>query len=170
MKCLVLLVSSLVFMVNLGLYQCSGSNTLTTKGFPNTTPIKHDFPNVVSFDYSSTEQEYIFKSGKPVTLNNSEISDTLDILNKAAIELNSKAKKERSVADIHNYNLQLLSILNEENQKVVWVNALCRNSNPDVAQWKKSIIIVSDGGNCYFNLYINLTKKTYENFIVNGEA
>lgn len=170
MKYLILLVSYFVFIANMGLYQCSSSKTLTTNDFPNKSSITNDFPKVVSFEYSSTEHQHIFKSGKPVTINNSATSDTIYVLSKAVVEYNSKAKKERSLSATDNYNLQLVPILNEENQTEVWVNALCRNSNSDDDQWKKSIIRVKDGGSCYFNLYINLTKKTYEKFMVNGEA
>jgi hypothetical protein len=160
MNYLVSLVGCFVFMANVLMNQCSGSQTLKTQ----------DFDNVVRFDYSEIEHKHIFKSGKPVTLNDSEISDTIDVLKKAVIENNSKAKKERSVASADNYNLQFVSVVNDQKQKIIWINALCRNSNSYDDKWKKSIIRVKDGGSCYFNLYINLTEKSYENFIVNGES
>ena len=57
--------------------------------------------------------------------------------------------------------------INSKGEKEVWVNCFC-------GQWDKSSrtnpVIVMDGGNCFFNLKINLTTGQYYELIVNGEA
>lgn len=68
---------------------------------------------------------------------------------------------------LRTYKFQLIPYLNENGQKLVWVNAFCSKENDN---WKSEPVIVSDGGDCYFNLTINLSKGKCESLIINGEA
>jgi len=67
----------------------------------------------------------------------------------------------------NSYNIQLVPVLNSIGQKEVWVNCLCSGTDDN---WKKGITVVDDGGNCFFNLKINLTLKISYDFFVNGYA
>lgn len=54
-------------------------------------------------------------------------------------------------------------------QKYVWVNFFCG----DVKQypyWRKKPVLVFDGGNCYFNVTINLSTEKYFSLYINGMA
>lgn len=75
--------------------------------------------------------------------------------------------KQDFIITLERYKRQYIAMLNEKGEKVVWINCVCGSSNDS---WKKSIIMVLDGGNCYFNLKINLTTKEYFEFMVNGYA
>lgn len=66
------------------------------------------------------------------------------------------------------YNYQLVPVINESGEKIVWINALCKDS--DLDRWKKDVFFIMDGGNCFFNLKINLTKEEIFEFMVNGVA
>lgn len=68
----------------------------------------------------------------------------------------------------HNYRRQLVVATNKDGQKEVWVNCFCYTWNNN--NWKTQILLVDDGGNCYFNFKINLATKKYYDFIVNGVA
>jgi hypothetical protein len=57
--------------------------------------------------------------------------------------------------------------MNTKGDKEVWVNCFCRNA---VGNWKEELILVQDGGNCYFQLKVNLNTKKYYEFTVNGNA
>lgn len=65
------------------------------------------------------------------------------------------------------YRMQLTVFVNLENEKEVWVNALCNVSG---GHWKSTPVVVFDGGSCYFQLYINLTTKEIHDSFVNGSA
>lgn len=67
------------------------------------------------------------------------------------------------------YRRQYLSLLNNDGDKIVWINCHCFTPN---SEWKNryEIRTVLDGGKCYFRVEINLTKGTYYNFHVNGSA
>jgi len=64
------------------------------------------------------------------------------------------------------YNYQIVVVKNSIGEKLIWINALCESYD----NWRKDIAIIFDGGNCFFNLKINLTKKMYFEFSVNGVA
>jgi hypothetical protein len=67
----------------------------------------------------------------------------------------------------YDYKRQYVSIINSIGEKEVWINCFCDSFYKD---WKKQILHVDDGGNCFFNLKVNLsTKKCYDIF-VNGYA
>jgi hypothetical protein len=72
------------------------------------------------------------------------------------------------VIDLKRYYRQYMVIKNAKGEKEVWVNCFCSVQNMDY--WTKEIVRVQDGGNCFFNVRINLTKKTFSGFEVNGEA
>ena len=81
---------------------------------------------------------------------------------------------------IRNYYRQYSFYRKTNNDSMVYINALCRILESPVDScgnylWKpfdrrNEHIIVNDGGDCYWQILINLTKKTVEYFTTNGEA
>jgi hypothetical protein len=108
----------------------------------------------------------------PTELSVKELS-TLDSLLKVFIDdsegVLSKDKVGHPKIDLskHNYKKQYVPAITSNGQKKVWVNFLCSTSLFD---WRHKIILVDDGGDCYFNVLINLSDKSYSYFIVNGKA
>jgi hypothetical protein len=70
------------------------------------------------------------------------------------------------VIDLKDYKRQYVAIENSEDEKEVWINFMC----VEFENWQKDIIVVKDGGNCFFQLKINLTQKKHYDFYVNGYA
>jgi hypothetical protein len=66
------------------------------------------------------------------------------------------------------YKRQYVPFLNKDGQKKVWINCFCSDFGNDFTQWKKFIVLVEDGGSCFFSLIINLTDRSFSNFDVNG--
>jgi len=75
--------------------------------------------------------------------------------------------KMNFVIDLKRYKRQYIPMINNSGEKVVWINCFCNTWDKN---WKNDLIIVMDGGNCYFNLKINLTTGKYYDLMVNGEA
>jgi hypothetical protein len=69
-----------------------------------------------------------------------------------------------------NYKRQYVCGINKEGDKIVWVNCFCSDSKEHLRYWKQQVVFVMDGGDCYFNLKINLSKKTKYDIMVNGIA
>ena len=111
---------------------------------------------------------WLFKNSKPTTINRKEVELIEKILKKAVESYNKEVKKNSfAIRPLAVYRKQFVPVINRKGEKEVWVNCLC---DDDDDGWKKGIIMVDDGGNCYFNLKINLTKKTFSQIMINGYA
>ena len=81
---------------------------------------------------------------------------------------------------IYEYYRQYICYIDENGQKIIRINAFCKNrlmpseENGEIVwkplDWKNKILIVLDGGSCYWTIFINLTKNEYFDLTVNGEA
>jgi len=139
-------------------------------------------PEYVILKYNSTKH-WFFKDSKAAELNLSEVKEIEMLLSKCINAYNSeqlkifekdtkekigyKISKSQYIIDLKRYDRQFVPVINKKGEKEIWVNCFCGTHSDD---WKTNIVGVDDGGNCYFNLKINLTKKTYYDFGVNGEA
>lgn len=121
------------------------------------TIIKYSFNEWIPFD-----------SVKGATLTDKEI-DNMEPLITAAVNENNRNQKSKGfkLFTLHNYRRQYIAVINRKGEKVVWVNFFCDSNN---LEWRKEVIVVEDGGNCYFNLKINLSTKAVYELFVNGYA
>ena len=126
---------------------------------------------------------WIFKDSKPTTLTTDELQEIETILNKCVNDYNPeqqrrfkemndkhsqyKHNQRNFIIDLTRYKRQYVAIINSKGEKEVWINCFCRTGSQD---WKKNIISVLDGGNCYFNLKVNLTTGQHYELMVNGDA
>ena len=69
------------------------------------------------------------------------------------------------VIDLKRYYRQYIVVYNKKGEKEVWVNCFC-NIQP-LNNWREKAVVVMGGGNCFFNVRINLTRKTFSDFLVN---
>ena len=84
-------------------------------------------------------------------------------------ELFKKCVNENNIDTSHfHYKRQYIPFIDKAGNKKIWVNCFCSNFDNDFPHWKKSIVIVSDGGSCFFNLIINLNENSFSNLEVNG--
>jgi len=149
-----------------------------------------DTTKIVILPYDSTDT-WIFKNCTQAELTNDdfELSDSIltICINKYNIEQEKQYKKicseypnvnfdkYRFLINITRYRRQYICVTNERGEKEIWINFLCESplssfvgKNPN--RWKTDIIVVEDGGNCFFNIKINLTTKMYYDLFVNGVA
>ncbi len=68
------------------------------------------------------------------------------------------------------YFKQFVGITDSNGDKIIWVNCFCKAEENSFNDWKNKIVFVNDGGNCFFNVKINITKNTYFDLMVNGQA
>lgn len=91
------------------------------------------------------------------------LKDTLEINNNFEIK------------NINHYYRQYVCYLDTNGDSIVFINAFCRLLASPVDScgtiiwkkydWKNKILDVMDGGACFWNIRINLTKKKYFDFI-----
>ncbi len=129
-------------------------------------PIQTDTPRYIVLKLDNIP-DYIFdKSYKPAKLTLTDINEIVNLINTAVKKHNKTANKYFQIENPSGYYKQFIAATNAKGEKEVWINCLCSIQNePD---WKSRIIGVEDGGSCYFQLKINLTKKIVYNFGVNG--
>jgi hypothetical protein len=104
-----------------------------------------------------------FKNAEPAQLNDTDFKEIERLL----IECISKSNE---LLPLKRYYRQYVVVRNENGEKEVYVNFMCELVSLDFADWKKELIDISDGGNCYFNVKINLSSKTYYNLIINMQG
>lgn len=129
------------------------------------------------------KNDWIFKNGKLSELSQSELIEVEKILKKA-VKKNNEIQKQNLKKhnekypenkrtetgyelNLNKFQRQYWPIINENGEKVVWINFFCSDNEPISTD---NIVRVLDGGNCYFNIKINLTKKQYTELNINGYA
>ncbi len=116
---------------------------------------------------------YIFGKAdtvKPATLTEQEIEETESLLTKAIAEYNRKKVSEYLKIDSFvNYRRQFVPYINQKGEKMVFVNCFCDGFKWN-ENWRKELVMVDDGGSCFFNVKINLSAKNTYDLYVNGVA
>ena len=144
--------------------------------------IKVESKNIAILPYDSTFY-WIFNDCKQTELTENDFQIIENLLIKCLEGYNSvqenlyndfianhpqyKINKRDFIIDLNRYKRQYVAVLNHQGEKEVWINCFCDTQNQN---WRKQIIQVLDGGNCYFNLKMNLTTRKYYNLMVNGVA
>ncbi len=115
---------------------------------------------------------WIFDSTyKPAIITQKELMTIDSFVTIAVNDFNSWQKKNNTDNPWHidynkrNYKKQIVPVINSKGEKEIWINCFCSAGG---SNWKLKPVMVEDGGTCYFNFKINLTKFIYYNFIVNS--
>ncbi|MER2999584.1 hypothetical protein [Pontibacter populi] len=121
----------------------------------------------------------------PSSSTTTELSETeLDLAKKASLEYikdfnaaiieefkkrgeRKKYAKMYQIDNLGNYKIQYVPYLNEKGEKEIWINGFCNDFDKD---WRRKIIHVFDGGNCYFTIRLNLTTGERLGIGTNGYA
>lgn len=125
---------------------------------------QNDENETIQFDYSN-EYQWLPKNCKNYNLETSDKQIVSQLLEKAIKDYN--LKNEKKIIEIKDYKRQYIAYIDINGEKEIWINFFCDELSYN---WKKKIVQVKDGGKCYFNLKINITKKTFRNLFVNGES
>jgi hypothetical protein len=123
---------------------------------------------VISFD--STMQWVFDKPVVAAEISEQEIVEAERLLRSAVDEWNNSLDGTHAglrIRPLQEYRRQFVAVTNAKGEKEVWVNCFCDKDN---SNWQYDIVVVDDGGSCYFNVQLNLTTKTSFDLMVNGEA
>lgn len=100
---------------------------------------------------------------KSCDLNQDELTEIDQILKKCFSENSLKLRK------IDKYVKQCIVVLNNKQEKEVWIGCYCKNPY-QASYYKYSLINMNDGGNCNISLKINLTNHNYSDLNISGSA
>jgi hypothetical protein len=165
-----LLILFSVFFLN-----CSKSNE-------KQPPLNYDTEKIAVLDGRKLED---FKNKKTTKLENNDIVEIESLLKLSVSNYNLnqiklipyyqkkyhdiKVDQENvGVINLNNYKRQYVPYVNRKGEKVVWV--YCTINKHVHKQWKKELLFAAGGGENYFRVTINLTKKLYQDFSTNGPA
>ena len=125
-----------------------------------------DTPYVI-IPFNPSEYTRFDNTYSATSLSQSEVYKVDSIVN-VCIQTNQRnlppALKKHFEIDFSKYKRQYVTVLNESREKEVWVNCFCINPATD---WTKEIVLAKDGGNCYFNVIINLRNMSCRDFAIN---
>lgn len=137
-----------------------------------TNSIRFDTSKIAIITFDKKGNYPFDNSYKPTTFTQEDINNVDSLFITCVTNYNNSLDKDHKEWSIdlkkYNYKKQLILVTNKKGEKEVWVNCFCRTW--DTNNWKKEILLVHDGGNCYFNFKLNLTTKQFYDLIVNGEA
>jgi hypothetical protein len=179
-------VRQLLFILIIPLTACNGQTKQADQTIEKQIESSHfQLPDstYVILDYKS-DWHWIFKDAKLTTLSDNELDEIEKIIEHAVKENN---EQQRESLEKHNteypdnqwtetgfelktkgFKRQYVTVINDKGQKEIWINFFCDNWGSE--NWKSDLMEVNDGGNCYFNLKVNLEKKTYSELYINGDA
>jgi hypothetical protein len=116
------------------------------------------------FTYEKKFYNYFTKDVKPYELTQKDLVGLDKILEKCFEDKKNKLDKESN-----QYGKQIIAVTNSKNEIEVWVSCNCKDKRFK-DEFDCQIMEVKDGGNCHFRLKVNLTKQSYSELSINGEA
>ena len=163
---------TITFYLTIGLVSCGQSQNKKIKQVVTSKTVQVDTSKTAIIPFDKKGNYPFDNSFKPTTLTQDDIISIDSLLIVCVTDYNNSLDKEHKEWSIdlrkYNYRKQIIAVTNKNGEKEVWVNCFCHTW--DKNNWQKEILLVDDGGNCYFNFKLNLvTKKSYD-LGVNGEA
>lgn len=141
---------------------------ITKNLFQTKTPLDlKKYNDYTFFTFNPKFHEYYFdykpSAIKPYDLNQKELTEVDQIFKKCF------SKNALLLRKIDKYVKQCIVIINDKQEKEVLINCYCKDSWIE-AEYKYSLIDMSDGGNCNISVRINLNKHNYSKLYIAGEA
>jgi hypothetical protein len=96
-----------------------------------------------------------------------DINDLEASLPQIAALSNKEASTYQRIDDPYQYFRQYLAVA-VNGKKTIFVNALCIIDPGE--DWRKHLIIVMDGGKCFWNAIYDTSTRTFSNLAINGRA
>ena len=121
--------------------------------------------------FEPNEKYPVFKNAQQTELSHEEIIATENII-KTQIEKTTAEwradTKDKYDESQYQYDRQYIAAINEYGEKLVWINFFCSETSADFYDLHKERTNTSDGGKCYFEIKVNLTKKEIIGYKHNG--
>ncbi|MEH6657058.1 hypothetical protein [Leeuwenhoekiella marinoflava] len=122
------------------------------------------------------KEKYGYKIWKP---NSNDIEKMKSIIKDAVKNNEFSFLKNPINQSINEYYRQYIPYINEKGERIIEVNAFCEilelPPKPDSLSqgwtkqdWKNEMVIVDDGGTCYWQMKVNLTTNGYYDLSANG--
>lgn len=121
------------------------------------------FNDYAIFTYDQKFHSGIQNEGKVFDLKTSDMIVVDSLLNLCILQNSNQISKK-----LKSYFKQVVAVKTPNNEVVVWVNLSCSGKESQYLFY--NIIDSHDGGDCFFNVKINLNTLKYYDLSVNGDA
>lgn len=125
---------------------------------------------IIPYDQSMESMNWRYKNVRSGKLTATGV-DSLELI----IESACKAYNEKYTDDtlyqvmpLQKYYRQYVPVVTVNGERVVWVGFFCSKSSN--SSWRKLMRVVNDGGNCYFQLFIDVNRREVYDLYTNGYA
>ena len=124
--------------------------------------------------------EFLPKNSTISTLSETELKIVMELTESSISKYNQEVSesftkngegkyvKSHKIKKLKNYRVQYIPYINESGEKEVWINGFCSDFGAE--NWKNEVVFVFDGGNCYFEIRLNLKEKSCIEIGINGYA
>jgi len=130
---------------------------------------------------TDTIETNLITKNKPLwTPTKAQVDQIDSILIKAIMDTLEITNNDFEIKNTNGFYKQYICYLDNSGDLIVFVNAFCHLHYAPVDSvdkviwktfdWKNKLLVVNDGGACYWSIRINLTRKKYFDFFVNGQA
>lgn len=75
----------------------------------------------------------------------------------------------KPIKDISKYKIQYM-VIHDRGRRLVFINGVCKEFWLNVKNGDKELVMVKDGGACFFNLKYDPQRDMFLDYIINGEA
>jgi len=134
-------------------------------------PVNTEIYTILPYDSTSMQAMnwyYKDENGHPDTLTARQVDSLETIVDSAYRDYTKDSTAyQHSLLPLKNYRRQYVAVCTDNGEKQVWVNFLCADLNGD---WKHVALSVDDGGKCFFQLFINVTRRKAIKLIPGGSA
>lgn len=181
-----LVITSGIFIVCLSLLSSCGETKTETSILPADNTVPQVSADTIDFATLPSDSSTHLITGFPRNLETATLNGTdqhlVDSLMEALVAdynntlLSQKPKPSDTTASapspIHlkDYKKQYIAVTNAKGEKEVWANCFCKaiEKRIEFVEWKKIPVKVIDGGNCFFNVKLNLSKRKAYDLKVNS--
>lgn len=74
-----------------------------------------------------------------------------------------------NIKGVGNYNKQIIPFLDENNNEILWINCVHKETMCNLDSWRKKVVEINDGGVFHFNIFVSLKTKKCFGFSSNGQ-
>jgi len=134
----------------------------------------------ISIITDSIETRHFSKNNSLWTPTKIQLDQIDSILIKAINDTLETTNNDFKIKNIKGFYKQYVCYKDNNGDLIVFINAFCHLLHMPVdssgvlmmktVDWKNKILVVEDGGACFWRIRINLTRKIYFDFFINGEA
>lgn len=142
--------------------------------------------NITEADFLNTEKETIlidtewndYNDYKQWNPDKNDFQILREAINKAIQNNEFDFLKKPIIKSVKTYYRQYIPYIDENGDRIIQINAFCiipevppnegKNNKWGKMDWKNEFVLIFDGGNCYWQMKINIDKKEYFDFRTNG--